>query len=81
VSRGGTSEFRTADGASGYIYFNIELVVNTVLVTIRLRTQELVGSDKVTFTLTDDTIVVDADNPSNTGSLQAIITQRKTTGE
>jgi hypothetical protein len=55
--------------ASGYLYFTRE---GTAVINLRTR-ETITVNGKTSFTLTDSTMVVEAGNDSNTGSLAAIV--------
>jgi hypothetical protein len=77
----GTTVTKTVQPGSGYIYFKRRTN------TINARTRDLVVINKdeeTEFTFTDATIIVDVDNPDNTGtigSLQPILTTLKIKNE
>jgi uncharacterized lipoprotein NlpE involved in copper resistance len=67
------------DDESGYITFRYEISDGEIMFAeMALRTNELISSDRGTFTFTDNTIVKVVAAPvslSNTGTLQTIIIQ------
>lgn len=79
--KSGSSITKDAEEGSGYIYFRRE----ANLINARTREQIIVEKDKeFTFTITNNTIIVDVDNPDRSGtfsSLQPLLTTLKIKNE